>query len=149
MSEIKNVEKNGLNQNQNYKFAKETDFVDKVKPLLGKYRLVMLPKIVSNTVTQYGDPTKPSFLTVVEMEYTLIDIDSKDREVIKVSGQGSDRGDKGIYKAMTGAKKYAYSVTFHISTGDDPETTENEKKQKAAPKVVVKKPASSKDTELF
>ena len=51
-------------------------------------------------------------------------------------GEGQDRGDKAIYKATTGAKKYLVSNAFSIPTTDDPETdsheTEPEKSAKSA-----------------
>jgi hypothetical protein len=40
-------------------------------------------------------------------------------------GEGQDAGDKGPYKAMTGAQKYALMKTFMIPTGDDPEADED------------------------
>ncbi len=36
-------------------------------------------------------------------------------------GQGCDKGDKAVMKAMTAAQKYAYATAFCISWGDDPE----------------------------
>lgn len=36
-------------------------------------------------------------------------------------GSGQDSGDKAIMKAQTAAIKYAYLLSFAISTGDDPE----------------------------
>lgn len=36
-------------------------------------------------------------------------------------GQGIDRGDKAVYKAMTGFKKYGYRHLVMMATGDDPE----------------------------
>jgi len=36
-------------------------------------------------------------------------------------GSGSDSTDKAVYKAMTGALKYALLLGFLIPTGDDPE----------------------------
>jgi hypothetical protein len=36
-------------------------------------------------------------------------------------GQGFDKGDKAVMKAMTAAQKYAYATAFCISWGDDPE----------------------------
>tara|TARA_R100000808_G_C2111267_1_gene125253 strand:- start:506 stop:940 length:435 start_codon:yes stop_codon:yes gene_type:complete len=36
-------------------------------------------------------------------------------------GQGFDKGDKAVMKAMTAASKYAYATAFCISWGDDPE----------------------------
>lgn len=36
-------------------------------------------------------------------------------------GSGQDSGDKAVMKAQTAAIKYAYLLSFAISTGDDPE----------------------------
>ena len=61
------------------------------------------------------------------------------------SGEGMDKGDKGIYKAQTGALKYYLSVTFMVATGDDPEQddkkeakteTKAETKGKATPEQI-------------
>ena len=40
---------------------------------------------------------------------------------VQVLGEGMDSGDKAYYKALTGAQKYFYHMTFHSPTGDDPE----------------------------
>lgn len=61
---------------------------------------------------------------------------------LKVSslGQGIDKGDKAIYKAMTGFKKYAYRHLVMMATGDDPEQTRDDEKPVAA-KAAVAQPA--------
>lgn len=53
-----------------------------------------------------------------------------------VLAQGSDRADKGAYKLMSGAIKYAYGQLFMIPfEGDDPEDPRNDASNyKAAPK---------------
>lgn len=40
---------------------------------------------------------------------------------VRFFGDGLDKGDKGLYKAYTGAIKYLLMKTFLIPTGDDPE----------------------------
>src|SRR5690606_34885912 len=54
---------------------------------------------------------------------TLRIVDTESAEEIQVSGlgQGSDKGDKAVMKAVTAAVKYALSTGFLISWGDDPE----------------------------
>jgi len=44
-------------------------------------------------------------------------------------GQGADKGDKGVYKAITGAKKYFIANLFLIPTDDDPEGNDDYEKQ--------------------
>jgi hypothetical protein len=55
------------------------------------------------------------------VEYTLYDGESGEEMKFTILGQGEDSGDKGTYKAMTGATKYALMKLFLIPTGDDPE----------------------------
>jgi hypothetical protein len=54
----------------------------------------------------------------------------KDTETVIVPAQGWDANDKGVYKANTGAKKYALALTFLASTGDDAEDDNGYKKSK-------------------
>src|ERR1700738_467768 len=55
------------------------------------------------------------------MAYTFMDRDTAEEITVKVAGEGRDPGDKGPYKAMTGALKYALLQSFLLATGDDPE----------------------------
>jgi len=55
---------------------------------------------------------------------------------------GQDRGDKAIYQAMTGAKKYGYAMLFSLPTTDDPE------QPKAADERPVQSPAESQASDF-
>jgi hypothetical protein len=44
--------------------------------------------------------------------------------MVQTIGEGADSADKGAYKAMTGARKYAFRLLFNIPTGDDAERDE-------------------------
>ena len=62
------------------------------------------------------------------LEFTLIDTETGFYEESQITGEGIDKGDKGLYKAYTGAVKYYLANTFLVATGDDPETeSPNEK----------------------
>lgn len=51
-------------------------------------------------------------------------------------GQGVDSGDKGIYKAITGANKYFIYKLLNLPTGDDPESgNQTDHKTEPAPKI--------------
>jgi hypothetical protein len=41
-------------------------------------------------------------------------------------GDGADKTDKGIYKALTGAYKYMLMQVFGVIAGDDPEATDEQ-----------------------
>lgn len=134
MEEAKYVQKTGYNDYQKYSYAKETDYIATLRPVLLKHGLLMLP--VDQKTRVDGK------LTTVEMQFKLINIDNPDDYVIIHSvGQGADNGDKGAYKAQTGAKKYAISLAFLFETGDDAEATENDfdaQETKKAAKNVTK-----------
>ena len=64
--------------------------------------------------------------------------------LFRSSGSGNDRsrsgavGDKGIYKAITGANKYALLKTFLLEKGDDPEEVSDADRESNKPKEVKK-----------
>lgn len=121
MEEVSYVQKTGKNAFHGYSYAGEADLLDKLRPAMLKHGLLLIPSATSITpADQYGN-------TTVQMEYTLA---HKDGEVwpekIGAIGTGNDKnkngvGDKGTYKAITGANKYLLFKLFQIETGDDPE----------------------------
>jgi len=119
--EIGTIAKAGRNEFQSYDYATEYDFVVALRPLLNKFGVLVLPEILDVKVADAGKDGK-SKLTTLIMNYKFINADdATDYFVARVAGQGQDNGDKGIYKAITGAKKYFISNSFMIATGDDPE----------------------------
>jgi hypothetical protein len=78
-------------------------------------------------------------LTIVHGLMTFVDGDTGERESIEFVGSGADQGDKGLYKAMTGAMRYAIWKTFLIPTGDEPDSDHQPvtQQQQAAAKVAT------------
>jgi hypothetical protein len=123
-SEIGTVSKEGHNSHQNYKYAKEADFVRALKPLLNKYRLVVVPNVTNMSYPQGHE--KMAGLVDLRMMFAIINIDNPlDQVLASMAGQGKDNGDKAIFKAISGTKKYFMAVQFQIPTGDDPEGDES------------------------
>jgi len=135
MGELGNVEKKGFNKAQNYRFVRESDVVAALVPLLAKHHILLHTTVTNHTLeplykTQSGSQM---WLTTVTVDGTWIDGDTG--ETLPAStfiGYGADTGDKGVYKAMTGAEKYMLMKGFLISTGDDPEADEKVDKAAAA-----------------
>ncbi len=132
MEKVGYVQKKGENKFHHYKYASEADLLEVLRPAMVEAGLLLIPNVANlSAIDQYGN-------TNVTVEYTLA---HKDGEVwpekITVIGTGNDKnskggvGDKGVYKAMTGANKYLLFKLFQIATGDDPET-----KEAAEPKPV-------------
>lgn len=116
------VQKTGKNQFHGYRYAGEADLLDKLRPAMIEEGLLLLPSGKSiNGPDEHGNVT-------VEIEYTLAHKDGDIwPEKLVAFGAGNDRakngsvGDKGVYKAITGANKYLLFKLFQIETGDDPE----------------------------
>lgn len=125
MSKVGYVQKGSKNDFHGYNYASEADLLEALRPAMLDAGLLLIPSAVEQSpVDQYGN-------TQVVMEYTLA---HKDGEVwpdkIRALGCGNDKnkggvGDKGTYKAITGANKYLLFKLFQIETGDDPEVSES------------------------
>jgi hypothetical protein len=124
MSSVGYIQKTGKNAFHGYKYAGEADLLEKLRPAMLEAGLILIPSIESvSPIDEHG-------ITTVRMEYMLV---HKDGDIwphkIGAAGQGGDKnkngvGDKGLYKAITGANKYLLFKLFQIETGDDPEATE-------------------------
>lgn len=120
MNEVGTVAKNGRNDFQKYDYAREADFIHALRPLLEKHGLVITPSMSMPYIQ--GPDEKGTFIATAVVTFTITNVDNpSDQVVTTVLGQGSDKGDKAVYKLMTGAKKYFAALTFMIATGDDPE----------------------------
>ncbi len=105
------VPKRGYNAFHKYHYVTEGDLVGAVRMYLAAAGIVMIPNVVARD--QVGE------LTTLDIEYRVTD--GSESFSFVIPGAGSDRGDKGVYKALTGSQKYAIMKLFKIETGDDPE----------------------------
>lgn len=138
MSKCGYVQKTGKNAFHGYKYAGEADLLDKLRPAMVEAGLLLIPsgKHVSE-IDAHGNVN-------VTVEYTLV---HKDGDVwpekIIAFGCGNDRakngavGDKGLYKALTGANKYLLFKLFQIETGDDPEADDHDRPESAQDKQKI------------
>ena len=122
MKECSHVLKNGQNSYHGYKYATSADVLDKVNASLTKHGIssTAMPEVVSmekvTTAKGYEENR-----VVVKITIMLTDSESGESMTIVGLGGGQDSGDKAVMKAQTAAIKYAYMLSFAISTGDDPE----------------------------
>lgn len=122
MSEVGKVGKDKTNSFHKYAYASDEAVVGEIRGALIKNRLAVIPNQKECTTTSGTNRQgEASFLTSLAVEYTLLDVDSGESMVATAYGQGVDSGDKGVYKAATGAEKYFLLKTFLIATGDDAE----------------------------
>jgi hypothetical protein len=124
---IGRVPKNGYNSFHKYHYVMEADLVDHVRPLLSERNIFIVPRVGSRSQGEnYSDFAHEidDGLTSIVYEYEIIDGDSGESLITSAVGYGSDKGDKGAYKASTGAFKYMLMRLFMVATGDDPEGDE-------------------------
>lgn len=139
MKEVGYVQKAGHNDFQNYKYATEADAIKAIRPAMLNHGLCMIPSVESVSQDEWGN-------TNVIMLYRIFDEEGNFLS-FRAAGSGNDKnskgvGDKGIYKALTGASKYALLKTFLMETGDDPEVPNEQdkpfKQESKEPKVEAK-----------
>ena len=141
MAEIERIPKNGTNEFHKYKYVTESDMVDALRGKLAEAGIMIIPSVEKTTTHLGAIQTRngAQSLIDIEMTFTIYDSESDQQIVAKWSGQGSDSGDKGVYKAMTGAVKYFLMKMFLVSTGDDPEGEKT-------PHTTANKPTTPKAT---
>lgn len=122
MKQVKHIEKKGYNSFHKYNYATESDVAEKVREVLAQENVMMIPNMTKHEVREHINAKgKTEYIATVDMEFTFYDGDSDAKLTFNIAGEGQDAGDKGIYKAITGAQKYALMKVFMIPTGDDPE----------------------------
>ena len=126
MSQVSRVPKNGYNSFHKYNYATESDLTESIRPILLEAGLVFFSNVLEES--REGEFTK------VKMEFTLADVDTGETLKSTYWGEGQDKGDKGLYKAYTGATKYFLMKTFLIPTGDDPEGDTSADERNSKPK---------------
>ncbi len=113
------VQKRGHNERHNYSYVTAADLAGSVGDILAELGVVVIPQLQSiSTETPRSSSDR---IARVVMNYRFLDARSGEELSVRVAGEGADAGDKGPYKAMTGALKYALLQSFLLSTGDDPE----------------------------
>lgn len=128
--EIQRVPKNGYNSFHKYNYVMEADLVEQVREIFSNHNIAF-------TVTCLKTEVEGEFRRVL-LKFALIDTDDGSVVESEMWGEGQDKGDKGFYKAFTGAVKYFLMKMFLIPSGDDPEQDEKSAKKE-----------ETEDTKLF
>ena len=117
---VSHVEKTGRNKAQKYTYASDTDLTIAMRGPMAAHGLSLLP--VGQTVVVDELPSKhgPKMVHRLTLRWRLVHTSGQWIEV-ETTGQGWDSGDKALFKAQTGAKKYALHLLFLLPTVDDPD----------------------------
>lgn len=111
---VEAIPKQGHNEAMNYDYVRDADVVKAVVGILDENKIDIIPSFAEAPQSNNG-------MTRVSMIYRIIDTDTGEEEVVFWFGDGWDKLDKGIYKAITGCRKYFLLNLLMIPTHDDPE----------------------------
>lgn len=126
MKEMGWIEKDGWNAFNKYKYVTEANLVAQFREKLIEHRLMLTLSVESHEVIPFKNANGAAkFMTTLKGQAQFYDLDSGEIFERGFVGQGEDSGDKGAYKAYTGANKYVIMKTLQLPTGDDPEADQN------------------------
>jgi hypothetical protein len=122
-AEVKAAGKSGENKFDHYKYAMLQDYWEAVQEPMSKNGLCFPVSVTAIERLDDRQTAKGGVERVVQVELTgYLCHESGESMEFKCYGEGQDRSDKAIYKAVTGGKKYLIASVFNIPTTDDPET---------------------------
>lgn len=114
------LQKGGKNDFDHYKYFSEAQYKELFTELFSANNLELKFDEIDYETFQ-GSQKMPNG-RVVKLEFMLTDCETGFYETTTISGEALDKGDKGGYKAYTGALKYYLANTFMVATGDEVES---------------------------
>ncbi len=125
ISEMGGVGKSGNNTFDRYTYAKLEDYVKVAAPVLARNSLCILSGVPAVIPLEDRTTQKGGKEHCVRVSVTMrILHESGEWIEAEAVGEGQDRADKAIYKAITGARKYGIASLLCLATTDDPEGDE-------------------------
>lgn len=118
------VARDRTNEFDRYKYFSEAGYKKLFTELFSNAGLELtttIDEVERFTVERFTVEGKQNNGRQVKVLFTLSDVETGFAETSTFYGEGFDKGDKGLYKAYTGALKYYLANTFMVATGDDPE----------------------------
>lgn len=116
-TEIDHIEKKGTNPHFGYKYMKAEDVAGDIGDKLAEMNIVLGIEDGKCEVHESGK----GWFVVTQSTYVFKDGDTGETHRVWSCGAGSDSSDKGLYKALTGALKYALTQALCMRVGDDAE----------------------------
>lgn len=107
-------------QGEGYKFRGIDDVYNALSPLLAKYGLCILPRMLTREcVIRQSSKGGNLYFVTVEAEFDFVSAEDGSKHTIRTFGEAMDSGDKATNKAMSAAYKYAAFQAFAIPTEGD------------------------------
>lgn len=120
MTEVRKLKKDGTNAYDKYSYITGDSAFEHIGGVMASVNLVMLPSVYEiETDEQTSKSGSVMYHTVIRAHITLADAETGETWTSEWAGEGSDRGDKSINKAMTAMMKYFLLRVFQIGSGED------------------------------
>jgi hypothetical protein len=113
------IEKSKRNPHFGYNYIGEGQLMAILGPRLLERNVYFSTNVVS-CEPHYGEGKAGVYVSVI-VECTFHNGDNDEKLVVRGAGLGWDSGDKGVYKAITGAVKYVLMKNFFVTDEQDPE----------------------------
>lgn len=119
MTKIGPIIKDKTNEEKGFDYASIASIIIKAREAMIEEKVIIIP-LKLNQVVQKGNDV------IIDMVYRFYDTEpNKDGKCdymdVNIPGEGCDKEGWAIYKALSGAYKYAMTQTFAIPTIDDAE----------------------------
>lgn len=119
---VKAAAKSGANEYDHYSYAMLNDYCEVIRVPMAENGLALSVDIESvERLTPRKTRNGGEEQVVLVVVKGILMHESGETLSFTGYGEGQDRSDKAIYKAITGAKKYLIANIFNVPTSDDPE----------------------------
>lgn len=122
MAEIGAVAKSSRNEQQKYAFRGIDSMYNAIHPALAKHSVFCVPEVIEREdyrfeKANYEGKTTTWLHVALKVRHRFYASDGSFVDVI-TAGDGLDNSDKAVFKAMSGAMKYAFIELFSVPTDD-------------------------------
>ena len=119
MTKIGPIIKDKTNEEKGFEYASIAAIIMKAREAMIEEKIIIIPIKVEQIVQKGNDIT-------ISMIYRFYDAEVNEKGVneymdVNIPGEGCDKDGWAVYKALSGAYKYAMTQTFAIPTIDDAE----------------------------
>lgn len=109
------IAKRHRNERDDYRYRSIDDVLNRLSPLLPKYRLCVLPRVLERQCSdRLGDADQLLVSVTLKVAFDLVSALDGSRHSVEAFGEALDAGDKATAKAMSSAYKAAMLQTFCV-----------------------------------
>ncbi len=146
MHKVSYIKETGKNTFHKYAYASDEDLLKALQPAMVEAGVVLVPLLMEQRVVEHSPDGKGKAQWRTELHATyLLAHTAGGWMYVQTVGTGLDGEDKGSFKAMTGALKYALRGTFLVPTGQDAERDRDDRKKETAEEKQARQDAHDPD----